>query len=63
MARPNEALMSFLDDHPITTTQQLDAAMVFAQSMVWELQTAVQEWEVIVRELHDLKRQGEAEGN
>jgi hypothetical protein len=63
VVRSNDALLSFLNDHPVDTSRQLDAATVFAGCMVQELQTVLDEWEAVVEELQNLKRQREVQAN
>jgi hypothetical protein len=63
VVRSNDAVLSFLNDHPVDTSRQLVAATVFAECMVQELQAVLEEWEVVVQELQNLKRRREVQAN
>ena len=56
MLTPNQTITTFLCGNDMTSSKDLEVAIVFAESMIRELTFALREWEAEMRELEDFKR-------
>jgi hypothetical protein len=63
MKTTNQVIELFLADHKINNPQRLDAAILLAESMMYELQVVYAQWRAAAHTLQVLKREAIAAAN
>ena len=52
---PQQQVLAFLKDHSIPESRQLQVSLVFAESMLSELQATVKQWQGLLVSLHQAR--------
>jgi len=54
---PQQQVVAYLKDHAIPQSRQLQVSLLFAESMVLELQGAVDQWQVMLGSIRRAERE------
>ena len=57
METPQQEVQAFLKHHRIAESRQLQVSLLFAESMLLELQGVVKQWQALLRSIHQAEEE------